>query len=358
MTNEQMQEIAKNVAAEIVEKSRGERGAVVTKSETSKFSALKSCENFGAFLKTVANAKGGGREEVVKQASRFGGAEMAKAIQESVYDSAGVLVPVQTANEVIEFLRPVSLMDKLGIRTVAFKSQLEIPKQTGTASLAWIGEGDTVAETKPTFGKIILKAHKAMALLNLSNDLLRNPAVGDAFAGEDARLAMAHGLDDAMLNGTGLSGQPTGLIKQINSANSYVRAGTSIANYIGDADKAVEKVLSADVAITAPAWLMSPRRKPSCWACVMRPGTCSATRCSGTRPSADSPTSSRPAWRPRSSCSGAGISSSTGWTRPSTCRFTRTRAPPTTRPSSAPCCVPTSRFVRTRRSPKSRTANR
>lgn len=261
MTNEQMQEIAKNVAAEIVEKSRGERGAVVTKSETSKFSALKSCENFGAFLKTVANAKGGGREEVVKQASRFGGAEMAKAIQESVYDSAGVLVPVQTANEVIEFLRPVSLMDKLGIRTVAFKSQLEIPKQTGTASLAWIGEGDTVAETKPTFGKIILKAHKAMALLNLSNDLLRNPAVGDAFAGEDARLAMAHGLDDAMLNGTGLSGQPTGLIKQINSANSYVRAGTSIANYIGDADKAVEKVLSADVAITAPAWLMSPSKE-------------------------------------------------------------------------------------------------
>lgn len=258
MTNEQMQEIAKNVAAEIVEKSRGERGAVVTKSEPVKFSAVKSTANFGSFLKAVANAKGGGREETVRAAEKFGGAEMAKAIQESVFDSAGVLVPVQTANEVIEFLRPVSLMDKLGIRTVGFKGQLEIPKQTGTASLTWIGEGDTVAETKPTFGKIILKAHKAMAILNLSNDLLRNPAVGDAFAGEDARLAMAHGLDDAMLNGSGVAGQPLGLLKQINANNSFARAGTSVANYIADADKAVEKVLSADVAISAPAWVMSP----------------------------------------------------------------------------------------------------
>lgn len=261
MTQEQMQEIAKSVASEIVEKSRGERNVVATKSEPSKFSALRDLSTFGALLKAVANAKGGGREETVRAAEKFGGAEMAKAIQESVFDSAGVLVPVQNSSEVIEFLRPVSLMDKLGIRTVAFKAQLEIPKQTGTAALTWIGEGDTVSETKPAFGKIVLKAHKAMAILNLSNDLLRNPAVGDAFAGEDARLAMAHGLDDAMLNGSGVSGQPLGLLKQINANNSFARAGVTAANYIADADKAVEKVLSADVAISAPAWIMSPTKE-------------------------------------------------------------------------------------------------
>lgn len=261
MTNEQMQEVAKHVAAELAQKSREERGALVTKAESPKFSALRDAATFGAFLKAIGNAKGGGREETVRAAEKFGGKEMAKAVQESVFDSAGVLVPVQTASEIIEFLRPVSLMDKLGLRTVPFKAQLEIPKQTGTAALTWIGEGDTTAETKPTFGKVILQARKAMMLINLSNDMLRNPAVGDAFAGEDAQKAMAQGLDDAMLNGTGLAGQPMGLVKQINSNNSFARAGTSIANYIADLDKAVQKVLDADVVISAPAWVMSPTKE-------------------------------------------------------------------------------------------------
>lgn len=259
MNPEQMQDVAKMVAAEIVEKSRGERQALVTKTEEpAKFSAFKSAATFGAFLKAVGNNRGGGRDELAKNAARFGGADMAKAVQESVFDSAGALVPIQYASDVIEFLRPVSILDKLGVQMVPFKYQLEIPKQLTGASLTWIGEGDTTAETKPTFGKVILRAKKGMALINLSNDLIRNPAVGDSFIGEEARTAMAHGVDAAAINGTGANNQPTGLLAQVNAANVFVRSGTSVTNYIDDIDQAVELVLASDVSITNPAWLMSP----------------------------------------------------------------------------------------------------
>jgi HK97 family phage major capsid protein len=261
MTPEQMQEIAKNVADQLVEKSRGERTALVTKGEEpGKFSALKNAATFGAFLKAVANNRAGGRDELAKHAVRFGGLEMSKAIQESVFDSAGALVPIQYATDVIEFLRPVSLMDKLGVQMVPFKYQLEIPKQLTGASLTWIGEGDTTPETKPTFGKVILRAKKGMALINLSNDLVRNPAVGDAFVGEEARAAMAHGVDSAALNGTGAGNQPTGLLAQVHSDNKFVRSGTDASDYVADIDQAVEMVLAADINIGSPAWLMSPRK--------------------------------------------------------------------------------------------------
>lgn len=273
MTPEQMQELVKQlgpvVAAQILEqaKSQGREGHLALLGgknvpAPAKPSAFKSAESLGAFMRGVAAA--GARpthEALVATMKKFAGEDMAKAVQESVYDSAGVLVPVQSSSELIEYLRPVSLMDKLGIRTVPFKSEMQISKQTGTMALQWIGEGDTVSETKPSFGKIALKAHKAMALVNISNDLLRNPSVGDAFVGQDARLAMAHGLDDAMLNGSGVQNQPKGLLLQVNATNDFARAGTTAANYLSDADKAIEFVLKADLPITSPKWLMHPTKE-------------------------------------------------------------------------------------------------
>lgn len=261
MTPEQMQEIAKNVADQLVEKSRGERAPLATKGgEPVKYSALKNAATFGAFLKSVAAAKSGGREELSKHAARFGGQEMAKAIQESVFDSAGALVPIQYSSDVIEFLRPVSLMDKLGVQMVPFKYRLEIPKQLSGASMTWIGEGDTTPETKPTFGKVILTAKKGMVIINLSNDLVRNPGVNDAFVGEEARLAIAHGVDHTALNGTGVGNQPAGLLTQIHPDNKFVRSGTDASDFVADIDQAVELVLAADVNISSPAWLLSPRK--------------------------------------------------------------------------------------------------
>ena len=270
MTPEQMQELMKqlgpNVASLVIEQMKGKRdefaGLFSPKADAPKFSALKNAATFGQFVKGVLRSGSAPTKSVVVERMReFGGEDMAKAVQESVYDSAGVLVPVQTSGEMIEFLRPVSLMDKLGVRTVPFKSELHIGKQTASASLSWVGEGDTASKTAPKYGKIVLKAHKAMLLCDISNDLLRNPAVGDAFVGEDARNAMAAGLDDAMLNGSGASNQPKGLLLQINSANSYARAGTTAANYLADADKAIEKVLLADLSITAPKWLVHPTKE-------------------------------------------------------------------------------------------------
>lgn len=261
------QKAADDAQLKAIEDAKGKRGEFGTMaggaSAGKKFSAIRDNATFGQFVKSVMRSGlNPTKEAVVANAKHFGGEDMAKAVQEGVYDSAGVLVPVQQSGEMIEYLRPVSIFDKLKVRYVPFKSELQISKQTGTAALTWIGEGDTVSETKPTFGKIVLKAHKGMILVDISNDLLRNPAVGDAFVGEDVRAAMANGLDDAALNGTGQGPIPKGLLKQIHADNSFVRAGTSVANSIDDLDKAIEKVLTADLPMSDDfAWILHPAKE-------------------------------------------------------------------------------------------------
>jgi hypothetical protein len=53
---------------------------------------------------------------------------------------AGLLVYAQNpASEFIEFLRPATILSKLPLRPVPFN--VSIPRQTGSASVGWVGEG-------------------------------------------------------------------------------------------------------------------------------------------------------------------------------------------------------------------------
>jgi HK97 family phage major capsid protein len=272
MTSEAMQELIKSlapaVAAQLLAQAKsapsdmaalfGGKSAAPEPTP----SVLKSDAAFGAFVKAVhAAGRRPSREVLIEAAKGFGGADVQKAIQESKFDSAGVLVPVQQSGELIEFLRPTAVLMQLGVRTIQFKSEMHMGKQTGTATFRWIGEGDTVPRSDIKYGKIVLKAHKAMVLVDLSNDLLRNPSVGDAGVGQDIRETMADGLDDAGINGDGQGPNPKGLLRQIDPANRVKAAGTSPANYIADIDNAIERVTSSHIRLSRPGWLLHPTRE-------------------------------------------------------------------------------------------------
>ncbi|MCP3060968.1 phage major capsid protein [Myxococcus sp. K38C18041901] len=273
MTPEQMQEMAKSlgplVAAQMMEQAKGQRdglagllGAKAKPEDNQVPGILKSLNDFGAYLKAVVNAgRNPTREAVLEQAKRFGGADVQKAVQESVFSSAGVLVPVQEAGEMIEFLRPDSVVLALGARPVPFKGELHFGKKTGSVTFKWIGEGEKVEKSQPSHGKVVLKAHKAMILADISNDLLRNPAVGDTGVAEDFREAAADGMDEAALNGDGQGPNPKGVLAQMDSAHSKARSGTSADHYLADVDGMVEDVLKANIKLRRPGFLLHPTRE-------------------------------------------------------------------------------------------------
>ncbi|ADO68706.1 phage major capsid protein [Stigmatella aurantiaca] len=266
MTREQIAEMVKalgpEVARELVDSAnRSAPGRAGPDTTTRDGSVLTSVENFGAFTKSVVAATcRTGAIALTDAVKRFGNADVQKAVQLSKFDSAGVLVPIQRSGEVIEFLRPDAALLKLGVRTQPFKGELHLGKQTGTTTFKWVGEGETVPKSAPTYGMIVLKAHKGMVLTDISNDLLRTPGVGDAGVGEDIRATVADGLDDAGFNGDGTGSSPKGLFAQISSSHTFTNTGTTAAAYTADIDKAVELPLTAHIRMGTPGWVLHPTR--------------------------------------------------------------------------------------------------
>jgi HK97 family phage major capsid protein len=164
------------------------------------------------------------------------------------------------SGELVEFLRPEAALLKLGVRTQPFKGELHMGTQTGTSVFRWVGEGETVPRSAPKYGKLVLKAHKAMVLTDVSNDLLRTPGVGDAGVGEDIRATVADGLDDAGFNGDGTGAAPKGLFAQLDPAQVFASTGTTATAYLADIDKAVELPLIAHVRMGTAAWVIHPTR--------------------------------------------------------------------------------------------------
>ncbi|NMO13910.1 phage major capsid protein [Pyxidicoccus fallax] len=266
MTHEQITKMVKALGPEVARElinaaARSAPGRVGTDRATREGSVYASVANFGAFTKSViALGRRTGAGELLDAAKRFGNADVQKAVQLSKFDSAGVLAPIQQSGEVIEFLRPEAALLKLGVRTQPFKGELHMGTQTGTSVFKWVGEGETVPRSAPKYGKLVLKAHKAMVLTDVSNDLLRTPGVGDASVGEDIRATVADGLDDAGFNGDGTSAAPKGLFVQLDPAQVFASTGTTAAAYLADIDRAVELPLTAHVRMGTAAWVIHPTR--------------------------------------------------------------------------------------------------
>jgi hypothetical protein len=91
---------------------------------------------------------------------------------------AGPLVVYQNLqSEFIEYLRPLTIIGRIpGLRRVPFK--VKIPRQTGAASVSWVGEGKVKPISSLAFDSITLDIAKIAGIIVLTDELVRlsNPA--------------------------------------------------------------------------------------------------------------------------------------------------------------------------------------
>jgi HK97 family phage major capsid protein len=116
-------------------------------------------------------------------------------------------------------------IDHLRTRTVAYRlgalfltglrGNATVPKQTGASTASWLSDETTViAESQPTLGQLSLTAKNVAALTDVSHQMAvqASPAVEAlVLRGMAADLAVA--VDAAVINGSGASGQPTGILQ-------------------------------------------------------------------------------------------------------------------------------------------------
>jgi HK97 family phage major capsid protein/HK97 family phage prohead protease len=108
----------------------------------------------------------------------------------------------EMASEFIEYLRPQTVIGKLtGLRRVPFK--VRVPRQTGGATVNWVGETKIKPLTSLAFDSVTLDFAKVAGIVPLSEELVKfsSPAA-DELVRSDLAKAIAQFLDHDFLDST------------------------------------------------------------------------------------------------------------------------------------------------------------
>lgn len=213
--------------------------------------------------------------------------QMTKALQAGIGSSGGFIVPPDYVNEIIELLRPRSVVRASNPRTMPMpRGTMTLPAQTAAASAGYGGELAAATASQPQLGDIVATYKKLLALVPVTNDLMRyaDPAA-DAFVRDDLVKVMSLREDLAFLIGDGTQDSPKGFLAFANmwaaanggtvgrfsaTANSVAAVGgnfitsteggsvtlTTVANELGGL---VNKLDTANVPDIRRKWFFHPR---------------------------------------------------------------------------------------------------
>lgn len=156
----------------------------------------------------------------------------------------------------IELLRARAKVVQLGARMLpGLQGNVTIPKLTAAGTAYWLStEATAITESNQTFGQLALTPKNVGAYTEISRQLMMqsNPAA-DMLVMDDINKVLALAIDSAALNGSGASGQPTGVI---NTAGIGAVTGTSL-NWPGIVEFETD-VTAANADVENMAYLTTP----------------------------------------------------------------------------------------------------
>lgn len=114
----------------------------------------------------------------------------------------------------IELLRNNMVVNSLGPTTLSgLVGDIAIPKQSGGATAYWLGETQSVTESQQEFGQLALTPKRVGAFTRYTKQLLAQSSLDiEGFVRNDLMTVLAIKLDLAAINGSGVGGQPLGIL--------------------------------------------------------------------------------------------------------------------------------------------------
>lgn len=224
---------------------------------------------FGRCVRAMAKSKieGHGYSHIPKILAEWGDKKSAefyeqKALAASDAVSGGFLVPPQFSQEIIEFLRPASIVRKLGPVIIPMPTgTFRIPKMTVGSTFTYQGENTNAGKTQPQFGNVTLTFKKLSGVVPISNDLMRYSSPGaDAIVRDDMVNGMADAENRNFIRGDGTASTPRGLLNWCPPANIVTANGTSnLANVTADLGAMIVKLMNNNIKMIKPGWMWAPR---------------------------------------------------------------------------------------------------
>lgn len=221
---------------------------------------------FARMVRTIAAA--GGNHYVAQQIAEANGDSGLFANQNMGGATAGgFLVPEDVGGEVIELLRPVSVVTSMGPRIVPMPNgNMTTNRRATGATFGYGGEQQDAKATGYSYGQVKLSAKKLSGIIPISNDLLRTASTAvDRMVRDDAVADAAQIQDRHFLRGSGTDYAPKGLRFQHKGTpveKTHVLSMTAapdlqkVDNDLGRMELALA---NANVVVTGAHWIMSPR---------------------------------------------------------------------------------------------------
>jgi HK97 family phage major capsid protein len=194
--------------------------------------------------------------------NEIGDKDVAMAIS-TASNSGGALVPENIANEIIELLRPRSVVRQLGASTMPLvNGNLSVPRLIGGASSNYKGENDSQNSEGATLDDVKLSAKTQMSIVPMSNELIGKAGfrVESIFL-NDMIMAVANRQDKAFLRDDGTNDTPTGFKKVATDAGRIKAwSGTvNLATIDAYLDSLILGLMESDSNMIMCGWGLSPR---------------------------------------------------------------------------------------------------
>jgi len=118
------------------------------------------------------------------------------------------------ANKFIDILRANMVLNSLGITMLGdLVGQVAIPRQTSGSTGYWVAENGTITESQPAFDQVALTPKTCGAVVEVSRRLLNQSSLDvESFVLGDIAKNLGQTIQQAAINGSGSSNQPTGIL--------------------------------------------------------------------------------------------------------------------------------------------------
>ncbi|MDU9391547.1 phage major capsid protein [Pseudomonas sp. zfem002] len=209
-----------------------------------------------------------GNQQMAAQLAKDGGypSDVHMALSVVTPGAGGVLVPQNFATDIIESLRPVSIVRKMGVTSLPLNNgNLTMPRITGNTVVSYIGSDTDIPVTGMSFADTKLSAKTAAAIVPISNDLLAMSGVNqrvDAIVANDLTVSMGLSEDLHFIRADGSGVLPKGLrhwAPAFNVLPAPAAAGLTLEKIDLFLGRMMLRLETANVQMKSCGWLMAPR---------------------------------------------------------------------------------------------------
>ncbi|MGL5948241.1 MAG: phage major capsid protein [Aeromonas sp.] len=251
-------ETAEQLSAQLAQPVAGQAPAIHIKREAAQYQGA----GFARIAMAMAAGAGDLKQAADFAATEIGDAQVAMALNTAA-GSGGALIPENLHNEVIELLRPKTIVRALGARVIPLPNgNLTLPRLSGGATATYVGEGVDVRASQSSFDDVKLSAKTIVTLVPMSNQLIGRAGFNvEQIVLGDILAAMAVREDKAFLRDDGTSATPKGF-KAVATEAGRTRAwaGTAdVATIDAYLDGLILMLMASDSMLVRPGWGLSPR---------------------------------------------------------------------------------------------------